>query len=49
MKPDPAHDDERRRYYRLTEEGRRAAASEIQQLERLLTSARETGLLLGKG
>jgi DNA-binding PadR family transcriptional regulator len=44
-RPDPDHDDERRRYYRLTEEGRRVAVEEIQRLERLLANARATGLL----
>jgi DNA-binding PadR family transcriptional regulator len=44
-RPDPAHDDERRRYYRLTEEGRRVAVDEVQHLERLLANARATGLL----
>jgi DNA-binding PadR family transcriptional regulator len=44
-RPDPAHDDERRRYYRLTEEGRRVAVDEVQHLERLLANARATGLV----
>jgi DNA-binding PadR family transcriptional regulator len=44
-RPDPQHDDERRRYYRLTEEGRRAAVAEVQQLDRLLADARSSGLL----
>jgi DNA-binding PadR family transcriptional regulator len=44
-RPDPAHDDERRRYYRLTKAGRRAAAEEAKQLEKLLADARSTGLL----
>jgi DNA-binding PadR family transcriptional regulator len=43
-RPDPQHDDERRRYYRLTLEGRRAAMEEARQLEKLLADARETGL-----
>jgi len=43
--PDPAHDDERRRYYRLTKAGRRAAIEEARQLEKLLHDARSTGLL----
>jgi DNA-binding PadR family transcriptional regulator len=44
-RPDPAHDDERRRYYRLTRLGRRVAMAEAKRLERLLADARATGLL----
>ena len=44
-RPDPANDDERRRYYRLTKAGRRAAADEAKHLEKLLADARSTGLL----
>ncbi len=44
-RPDPANDDERRRYYRLTRAGRRAAMEEARQLEKLLADARATGLL----
>ncbi|MGA2594277.1 MAG: PadR family transcriptional regulator [Bryobacteraceae bacterium] len=43
-RPDPTHDDERRRYYRLTKAGRRAAMEEARQLEKLLSDARSTGL-----
>src|SRR5689334_19846121 len=43
-RPDPDHDDERRRYYRLTRAGRRAAIEEARQLEKLLADARATGL-----
>jgi DNA-binding PadR family transcriptional regulator len=43
-RPDPAHDDERRRYYRITKAGRRAAMEEARQLEKLLSDARSTGL-----
>jgi DNA-binding PadR family transcriptional regulator len=32
-RPDPGLDDERRRYYRLTARGRRAAAGEARRLE----------------
>jgi DNA-binding PadR family transcriptional regulator len=48
-RPDPRHDDERRRYYRLTRLGRRVAAAEARRLERLLSDARATGLLPDKG
>ena len=44
-RPDPDHDDERRRYYRLTKAGRRAAADEATHLEKLLADARSSGLL----
>jgi DNA-binding PadR family transcriptional regulator len=44
-RPDPEHDDERRRYYRLTALGRAVAAAEARRLERLLADARATGLL----
>ena len=44
-RPDPEHDDERRRYYRLTPLGRRVAKAEARRLERLLADARATGLL----
>ncbi len=44
-RPDPAHDDERRRYYRLTRLGRRVAVAEARRLERLLGDARASGLL----
>ena len=43
-RPDPAHDDERRRYYRLTKLGRQAAMEEARQLEKLLADARSSGL-----
>jgi DNA-binding PadR family transcriptional regulator len=44
-RPDPEHDDERRRYYRLTRAGKRAAADEAKHLEKLLADARSSGLL----
>jgi DNA-binding PadR family transcriptional regulator len=44
-RPDPAHDDERRRYYRLTKSGRRTAIEEARQLEKLLADARSSGLV----
>src|SRR6202165_3507816 len=42
-RPDPEHDDERRRYYRLTKMGRRAALEEARHLEKLVSGARESG------
>ena len=44
-RPDPAHDDERRRYYRLTEFGQRVAAAEATRLEELVQLARDRRLL----
>ena len=43
-RPDPGLDDERRRYYRLTEFGRRVAAAEVERLEGLVQTARSKGL-----
>lgn len=43
-RPDPQHDDERRRYYCLTPTGKRAAIAEARQLEKLLADARAKGL-----
>ena len=42
---DPAEDDERRRYYRLTPAGRRVASAEAERLWRLVTVARAHRLL----
>ncbi|HVT59743.1 MAG TPA: PadR family transcriptional regulator [Thermoanaerobaculia bacterium] len=44
-RPDPGHDDERRRYYRLTSLGRQVAMAEARRLDRLLADARASGLL----
>lgn len=45
--PDPSSTDERRRYYRLTRFGRRAAAAEVARLNTLLEQAHATGLVPG--
>ena len=45
--PDPKHDDERRRYYRLTARGIAVAKAEIVRLEGQLTAARARRLLKG--
>jgi len=47
-RPDPAHDDERRRYYRLTEFGGQVAAAEATRLEELVRLARNRRLLPDK-
>lgn len=44
-RPDPALDDERRRYYRLTDLGYRVAMSEAERLEGLVRLARDVRLL----
>ena len=41
-RPDPTHDDERRRYYCLTDLGQRVARAETQRLARLVERARTT-------
>ena len=48
-RPDPELDDERRRYYRLTDLGRRIAIAEAERLERLVKSARSKKLLSARG
>jgi DNA-binding PadR family transcriptional regulator len=44
-RPDPALDDERRRYYRLTDFGIRVARAEAQRLAHIVSVAREKNLL----
>jgi DNA-binding PadR family transcriptional regulator len=39
-RPDPALDDERRRYFRLTDRGRKVAVAEAQRLAQTLKQAR---------
>lgn len=43
-RPDPEHDDERRRYYRLTSFGRAVAEAEVARLQGILKQARAAGL-----
>ena len=43
-RPSPDEDDERRRYYRITATGRKAARAEAQRLADLVTLARQSGL-----
>jgi len=43
-RPDPAEDDERRRYYRITPLGRSAARAEARRLSALVELARASGL-----
>jgi DNA-binding PadR family transcriptional regulator len=42
-RPEPDLDDERRRYYRLTELGRRVALAELERLEGVVSTARSKG------
>lgn len=44
-RPDPADDDERRRYYRITAFGREVAAAEARRMEQLVALARRKRLL----
>jgi DNA-binding PadR family transcriptional regulator len=44
-RPDPAMDDERRRYYRLTAFGRRVAAAEAERLSQLVRLAQAKQLV----
>jgi DNA-binding PadR family transcriptional regulator len=44
-RPDPELDDERRRYYRLTDFGRRVAVAEAHRLAQLVTTARAKSLI----
>jgi DNA-binding PadR family transcriptional regulator len=48
-RPDPALDDERRRYYRLTDLGLRVAQAEADRLTRTLRLAEQSGLLVDGG
>ena len=46
-RPDPAIDDQRRRYYRLTTLGRRVASAEARRLAQLVRVSRRKHLLEG--
>lgn len=48
-RPDPEMDDQRRRYYRITDFGRRVAGAEAGRLAGLVATAREKKLLGGTG
>ncbi len=45
MRPDPELDDERRRYFRLTDKGLQIARAEARRLEGLVVAARSRDLL----
>ena len=44
-RPDPSLDDERRRYYRLTDLGRKVALAELERLEGLVRAGRSKGFV----
>jgi DNA-binding PadR family transcriptional regulator len=44
-RPDPRLDDQRRRYYRITDFGRRVAGAEAERLQDLVSTARARKLL----
>jgi DNA-binding PadR family transcriptional regulator len=44
-RPEPGLDDERRRYYRLTELGKKVAMAELERLEGLVGAARSKGFV----
>lgn len=44
-RPAAAEDDERRKYYRLTDFGRRVIAAETERLESMVTAAKSAGVL----
>jgi DNA-binding PadR family transcriptional regulator len=46
-RPAPEFDDQRRKYYRLTEVGRLVATAEVERMSRLLRVAFDKGLVLG--
>ena len=46
-RPDPSIDDQRRRYYHITESGKRVLKAESERLEHLLKVARAKRLLSG--
>src|SRR5262245_15977323 len=48
-RPAAANDDERRRYYRITDFGRRVAVAEAERLERMVAVARAARLLREPG
>jgi DNA-binding PadR family transcriptional regulator len=48
-RPVAARDDERRRYYRLTEFGRRVVVAEAERLQKMIAAARATRLLAEPG
>lgn len=48
-RPDPEIDDERRRYYRITDHGREVLAAEVARLEQMVALARAKKVPVGRG
>jgi DNA-binding PadR family transcriptional regulator len=48
-RPDPALDDQRRRYFRITEHGRQVAGAEAERMESLVDESRAKKLLASRG
>jgi DNA-binding PadR family transcriptional regulator len=48
-RPDPGLDDERRRYYRLTDLGRKAVSAEAARMDILVRKAQSLHLIPGTG
>jgi DNA-binding PadR family transcriptional regulator len=46
-RPDPSLDDQRRRYYRLAQFGRRVAVAEAERLSQMVSAARAKNLIAG--
>lgn len=44
-RPDPALDDERRRYYRITDEGQAVARADVQRMQTAVAMARAAKLM----
>jgi hypothetical protein len=49
QRPEPALDDERRRYYRITPLGEAVARAEVRRMGELVRMARAQGLVFGNG
>ena len=48
-RPDPALDDERRKYYRITEDGATVARAEVKRMEGAVAMARSANLVVRPG
>jgi DNA-binding PadR family transcriptional regulator len=46
-RPDPSFDNERRRYYRLTDDGRRRLGTELLRMEQAIKRAHQLGVKFG--
>ena len=44
-RPDPKHDDERRRYYRLTDFGQKVLKAEVQRISKMVAVAQKKRLI----